>query len=52
MRVLDLQMLSHIEGRLRVVAAAVLPGHGSDPLDWIEVYQIIFEFHQICVISA
>jgi hypothetical protein len=52
MRVLDLQILSHIKGWLRMVAAAVLPSHGSDPLYWIEVYQIIFEFHQICVISA
>jgi hypothetical protein len=47
-----MQMLSHIEGRLRMVAAAILPSHGSDPLDWIELNQIIFEFHQICVISA
>ena len=35
-----------------MVAAAILPSHRSDPLDRIEVYQIIFEFHQICVISA
>jgi hypothetical protein len=51
-RVLDLQILSHIEVGLRMVTAAVLPCHRSDPLDWIELYQIIMEFHQIRVISA
>ena len=51
-RVLDLQLLHHIEVGLRMVIVVVLPCHRSDPLDWIKLYQIIMEFHQIRVISA
>ena len=51
-RVLEQQMLCHIKVGLRMVAAAVLSCHGSDPLDRIELHQIIMEFHQIRVISA